>query len=182
VLEQWLVAIFLVSKSPQGPNRPHTVEVVVAGGVDTSVVAGTEVVTGSADVGGCDVEASALGAVVVAPSPRPRVALTPKSLVISPTALPESLVTPPRALPKRPVSPTSCLSLRSTQTILLASETEFSDSPPLPSEPATTSPSSGFRRKKLILILKGLRTSNKLKRENQLQEKNRIKVLPEKKS
>jgi hypothetical protein len=163
--------------------------VVVAGGVDTSVVAGTEVVTGSADVGGCDVEAAALGAVVAKSSPRPRVVLTPKSLVTPPPALPKSLVTPPRAPPtalpappKRPVSPKSCLSLRSTQTILLAFETEVSASPPLPSEPATTSPSSGFGRKKLILILKGLETSNKLKRENQLQEKNRIKVLPEKKS
>jgi hypothetical protein len=164
--------------------------VVVAGGADTSVVAGTEVVTGSTDVGGCDVEAAALGAVVVASSPRPRVALPPKSLVTPPTSLPKSLVTPPRAPPtappappKRLVSPESCLSLRSTQTILLASETEFSASPPLPSEPAITSPSSGFRRKKLILILKGLKTSNKLKRENQLQEEeNRIKVLPEKKS
>jgi hypothetical protein len=161
------VAIFFVSNPPQDPNCLHTVEVVVAGGVDISVVAGTEVaVTGSSDVGGCDVEAAAPGAVVVAPSPRPRVALTPKSLVTPPRASPRPLVTPPRAPPtatpappKRPVSPKSCLSLRSTQTILLASETEFSASPPLPSEPATTSPSSGFRRKMLILIFKGLKTS-----------------------
>jgi hypothetical protein len=161
------VSIFFVSNSPQDPNCVPTVEVAVEG-VDICVVAGIEVVvTGSSDVGGCDVEAAALGAVVVAPSPRPKVALTPKSLVTPPRALPRPLVTPPKAPltvppapPKRPVSPKSCLSLRSTHTILLESEPVISASPSLPSEPATTSPSIGFRRKKLILMLKVLKTSN----------------------
>jgi hypothetical protein len=145
------VGYFLCQQIALNLNWSRTMEVLVGGGVAAPVVVGTDVVVtvSAVDMGACEVEAAAGAVVAGPPSPRSGVALTSNALVILPKTPPSSA-----APPNGPSFPKISLSLRSTHTILLDSKPEISASPSLPSERAAASPSNGFRRKRLILILK----------------------------